>query len=104
MRFVVNSPVSIRDRPAQCAAGRPAELLEQRAQRVELLAEAGPIPGLQPLESPIVVRERLPAPVHPLGPEGEGPAPVGKPAIGAVSLNKAASAAGSVSSITTRSP
>src|SRR5580658_9075446 len=37
----------------------PAQLLKQRAQRVELGAEAGPVPGLQPIDRPLIVCERL---------------------------------------------
>ena len=41
----------------------PAQLLEQRAQRIEFLAEAGPVAGLEPIESAIVVCERLVGPL-----------------------------------------
>ena len=48
-----------RDQVLVCSR-RPAELLEQQAQRVEFGAETGPVPGLQPINSPIIVRERPP--------------------------------------------
>src|SRR6185312_4834078 len=45
--------------PNSMPSRAPAELLEQRTQGVELLAEAGPVASLQPLERPIVGGERL---------------------------------------------
>src|SRR5271165_5572916 len=49
--------------PDSMPSRAPAELLEQRTQRVELLAEAGPVPCLQPVESAIIVCKRLPGPL-----------------------------------------
>ena len=37
----------------------PAEALEQRAERIELRAEAAPVAGLEPLERMVVIVERL---------------------------------------------
>ena len=50
---------------------RPAQLIEQQGQRVEFGAETSPVPGLQPIDSPIISasarRARSSA-----GPAGEG--------------------------------